>query len=152
MLHHHAASPKPTSTHPGIGQLRAGSPAVWLRPQTWSHQNSTPLRAAEVEEAQQRQERFRPVLATLFSGGNTPWDGRVRSALLDYPAQEDRPDLWVKADHDLPMTGVAAPFGTLGGLRFCGPAPIPRGGTPGRLGAAPGGHSCGLDHRRLTTS
>ena len=105
MPHYDAASPKPTSTHPGIDQLRAGSHAVWLRPETWSHQNSTPLRAAEVEEAKQRQERFRPVLANLFSGGGTPWDGRVRSALLDYPAQEDRPDLWVKADHDLPMTG-----------------------------------------------
>lgn len=105
MLHYDAASPKPTSTHPGIGQLRAGSHAVWLRPETWSHQNSTPLRPAEVEEAKQRQERFRPVLATLFSSGTTPWDGRVRSALLDYPPQDDRPNLLVKADHDLPMTG-----------------------------------------------
>ena len=80
MLYHDAASPKLNSTHPGIAQLQAGSHAVWRCARRRSHtEHSTPLRAAEVEEAQQRQERFRPVLATLFSGGDTPWDGRVHS-------------------------------------------------------------------------
>ena len=105
MIHHDAALPKIPSTPPGISQLRAGLPAVWLRPTDSAAENSTPLRAAEIDEARQRLERFRPVLATLFAGGATSWDGRVRSALLDYPRQTDLPPLLVKADHDLPMTG-----------------------------------------------
>jgi D-serine dehydratase len=91
--------------HDAASQLRAGGPAVWLRPAGKPTENSTPLRAEEIEEARQRLERFRPVLATLFSGNAGDWDGRVRSALLDYPLQRDLPPLLVKADHDLPMTG-----------------------------------------------
>ena len=105
MEHHDAALPKPASYQPAITQLQAGSPAVWLRPADRLTQNSTPLRTEEMEEARQRLERFRPVLATLFSGTAGGWDGRVRSALLDYPRQGDLPPLLVKADHDLPMTG-----------------------------------------------
>jgi D-serine dehydratase len=95
MIHHDAA----------LLQLQAGLPAVWLRPESSKAVNSTPLRASEIEEAKQRLERFRPVLATLFSEGTTRWDGRIRSALLEYPHQSDLPNVWVKADHDLPMTG-----------------------------------------------
>jgi D-serine dehydratase len=54
-------------------------------------------------EAEQRLSRFRPVLAGLFPAAD--WDGRIRSALLEYPQQADLPALLVKADHDLPMTG-----------------------------------------------
>ena len=100
--------------HPGIGQLRQGLAAVWLRPRGSRAENSTPLRPEEVDTARARLERFRPVLAALFAtpqGGATSqrvtpnWDGRVRSALLDYPRRADLPPLLVKADHDLPMTG-----------------------------------------------
>ena len=105
MNRHDAASPKYTSGPLSITQLRAGLPAVWLRPPGSLTENSTPLRAEEVEEARQRLERFRPVLATLFSRSAGNWDGRIRSALLDYPQQSDLPPLLVKADHDLPMTG-----------------------------------------------
>ena len=49
-------------------------------------------------------ERFRPALRQLFPASG--WDGRVRSALLDYATAPDLPaDLLVKADHALPMTG-----------------------------------------------
>jgi D-serine dehydratase len=90
-------------SEPTVARLRAGLPAVWLRPQDAASINQTPIRPEEISEAQQRLNRFRPVLAALFPA--TGWDGRIRSALLDYPPQEGLPSMLVKADHDLPMTG-----------------------------------------------
>ncbi len=59
---------------------------------------------ADVADASARMERFRPALAKLFPASG--WDGRVRSALLDYPVSPDLPArLLIKADHALPMTG-----------------------------------------------
>jgi D-serine dehydratase len=83
----------------------AALPTVWLRPPDSLTENSTPLQLEEVEDARQRLERFRPVLAALFATSTSNWDGRIRSELLDYPPQADLPPLLVKADHDLPMTG-----------------------------------------------
>ena len=83
--------------------LRAGLPAVWLRPVTATAVNQTPIRPEEIRTAEERLARFRPVLAALFPAAS--WDGRIRSALRDYPRQDGLPPLLVKADHDLPMTG-----------------------------------------------
>jgi D-serine dehydratase len=90
-------------SEPTVARLRAGLPAVWLRPQDAASINQTPIKPEEISEAQQRLNRFRPVLAALFPASG--WDGRIRSALLEYPPQEGLPSLRVKADHDLPMTG-----------------------------------------------
>jgi D-serine dehydratase len=90
-------------SEPTVVRLRAGLPAVWLRPKDAQSINETPIRQEEIREAEQRLKRFRPVLAALFPA--TGWDGRIRSALLDYPQQEGLPSMLVKADHDLPMTG-----------------------------------------------
>jgi D-serine dehydratase len=84
-------------------KLRAGLPAVWLRPVTATAVNQTPIQPEEIRAAQERLARFRPVLAALFPA--TSWDGRIRSALRDYPRQGGLPPLLVKTDHDLPMTG-----------------------------------------------
>ena len=83
--------------------LRAGLPAAWLRPATAGAVNQTPIQPEEIRAAEARLARFRPVLAALFPA--TSWDGRIRSALRDYPRQEGLPPLLVKTDHDLPMTG-----------------------------------------------
>ena len=86
-----------------LQNLRAGLPAVWLRPATTKAVNQTPIQPEEIRAAEERLARFRPVLAALFPA--TSWDGRIRSALRDYPDQDGLPPLLVKADHDLPMTG-----------------------------------------------
>jgi D-serine dehydratase len=96
------------SSQPTIARLRAGLPAVWLRPRDTRATNQTPIEPGEIAEAQQRLSRFRPVLAQLFPAAG--WDGRIRSALLAYPRQTTprqtgQPPTLVKADHDLPMTG-----------------------------------------------
>jgi D-serine dehydratase len=88
---------------PTIARLRAGLPAVWLHPTEPRRPDLTPIQPQEIAAAQARLERFRPVLAQLFPASG--WDGRIRSALLDYPPQAGLPSLLVKADHDLPMTG-----------------------------------------------
>ena len=88
---------------PTVARLRAGLPTVWLRPRPAPQSNPTPIQAEEISTAQQRLERFRPVLATVFPAAG--WDGRIRSSLLEYPRQDELPPIRVKADHDLPMTG-----------------------------------------------
>jgi D-serine dehydratase len=93
MSHNDAASQK----------LRAGLPAAWLRSVTATAVNQTPIQPEEIRTAEERLARFRPVLAALFPA--TSWDGRIRSALRDYPPQDGLPTLLVKTDHDLPMTG-----------------------------------------------
>jgi D-serine dehydratase len=102
MTRDHAASPELLS-QPTVARLRAGLPAVWLRPEGSQATNRTPIEPSEISEAEQRLSRFRPVLAALFPEAG--WDGRIRSSLLDYPQQAGLPSLRVKADHDLPMTG-----------------------------------------------
>jgi D-serine dehydratase len=86
-----------------VARLRDRLPAVWLRPHAAPRTDQTPITPGEIRDAEQRLGRFRPVLAALFPTAS--WDGRIRSALLEYPPQPDLPPLLVKADHDLPMTG-----------------------------------------------
>jgi D-serine dehydratase len=107
MAHSDAALQNP-SGNPIVARLRDGLPALWLRPRAAPRTDQTPITPGEIREAEQRLGRFRPVLAALFTTTNGPaasWDGRIRSALLEYPRQRDLPALLVKADHDLPMTG-----------------------------------------------
>jgi D-serine dehydratase len=97
------AAPQDPAGYPIVAQLRDRLPAVWLRPRSAAATNQTPLTPGEIRAAEQRLDRFRPVLAALFPAAR--WDGRIRSALLEYPRQADLPEILVKADHDLPMTG-----------------------------------------------
>jgi len=101
MAHNDAASQN-LYGNPIVARLRDRLPAVWLRSRA-SRTNQTPITPEEIRDAELRLARFRPVLAALFPAAN--WDGRIRSALLDYPRQPDLPAILVKADHDLPMTG-----------------------------------------------
>jgi D-serine dehydratase len=101
MAHNDAASQNRYG-NPIVARLRDRLPAVWLRTPA-SRTNQTPITPEEIRDAELRLDRFRPVLAALFPAAN--WDGRIRSALLDYPRQPDLPAILVKADHDLPMTG-----------------------------------------------
>jgi D-serine dehydratase len=98
---HH--TPSEYENDPTIARLRSGLPVVWLRPPTAEHTNTTPVMPEEVTAAQARLERFQPVLAALFP--TSGWDGRIRSPLREYPRQSGLPATWVKADHELPMTG-----------------------------------------------
>jgi D-serine dehydratase len=103
MAHFDAASQNP-SANPLVARLRDRLPALWLRPRGGLPRiDQTPITPEEIRDAEQRLDRFRPVLAALFPAAS--WDGRIRSALLEYPRQPDLPPLLVKADHDLPMTG-----------------------------------------------
>lgn len=107
MAHNDAALQNP-SGNPIVARLRDRLPALWLRPRAAPRTDQTPVTPGEIREVEQRLSRFRPVLAALFTTTNRPaasWDGRIRSALLEYPSQKDLPALLVKADHDLPMTG-----------------------------------------------
>jgi D-serine dehydratase len=107
MAHNDAALQNP-SGNPIVARLRDRLPALWIRPRAAPRTDQTPITPGEIREVEQRLSRFRPVLAALFtttSGPAASWDGRIRSALLEYPSQKDLPALLVKADHDLPMTG-----------------------------------------------
>jgi D-serine dehydratase len=96
------STPRDYDSDPTIARLRAGLPVVWLRSPTVKNA-TTSVTPEEIAAAQARLERFRPALAALFP--TTDWDGRIRSPLLEYPRQPGLPRMWVKADHDLPMTG-----------------------------------------------
>ena len=84
--------------------LRSGHTAVWLRSGVSGADSVTDvLPPLEIEAARQRFARFAPVLATLFADDG--WDGRIRSALVDFPAAPDSGTWLVKTDNMLPMTG-----------------------------------------------
>ncbi len=100
---HARSTPPDYASQPTIARLRAGLPAVWLRPPQGEGKDPTPIEPQEIADAQARLERFRPILAALFPAAG--WDGRICSPLRAYPRQSGLPALWVKCDHDLPMTG-----------------------------------------------
>lgn len=92
--------------------VRAGRPTVWRNPHRRAAREVLPGLAfglAEVRAAEARWRRFDPLLARLFPELET---GRIDSPFLPLDptlAAEvsglDAAHLWVKADHDLPVTG-----------------------------------------------
>jgi len=84
-------------------RLRADQTAVWRNPAPEPRVVDAAERA-KIEAAAARFARFAPLLRRLFPQDG--WDGVIRSALLDYRAPfAGLPQVLVKADHDLPMTG-----------------------------------------------
>ncbi|GJE16984.1 D-serine ammonia-lyase [Methylobacterium marchantiae] len=92
--------------------VREGRPTVWLNPHIEPAAEILPtlaLSLADVEAAEARWRRFDPLLRHLFDDLET---GRIDSALIPLTDAVARtisgPNggaVWVKADHDLPVTG-----------------------------------------------
>ncbi|GJE41789.1 D-serine dehydratase [Methylobacterium soli] len=92
--------------------VRRGQPTVWLNPHRAPTADGLPTRAvslADVEAALARWRRFEPLLARLFDELET---GRIDSPLRALSEPVARRVLggaggtvWVKADHELPVTG-----------------------------------------------
>ena len=87
-----------------LAALRAGRPTAWVRPAIANWSDVSPeIRPSEVEGARLRMARFAPVLRMLFASEG--WDGRVASTLIALDSGPGGGELFLKADHDLPMTG-----------------------------------------------
>lgn len=93
--------------------VRAGRPTVWIseaRRPCASVLPELPLQWSDVEVARERWRRFEPLLARLFPS-LAPIGGHIDSPLLRLsqaltgPASMSRQPAWLKADHDLPVTG-----------------------------------------------
>jgi D-serine dehydratase len=110
-------SPAIASGRRALDTLCQGGGAAWLRARVTDVGDlPTVIERDEVDAAADRLERFAPLLAALFP--TSGWDGRVRSALQDYPTPDGYVRL-VKADHALPLTGsVKARGGLHAVLRF----------------------------------
>jgi D-serine dehydratase len=82
----------------------ANEPTVLLRPGAVSTPSQSVVCLDDVALAQDRYERFSPVLRQLFP--DRGWDGRIASPLIGYlGAAPTAGRLMVKCDHALPMTG-----------------------------------------------
>nr|WP_047169312.1 D-serine ammonia-lyase [Sphingomonas sp. Y57] len=85
--------------------LRAGEPTIWSKGEPPLPRSSPSLALTRLADARARFDRFAPALGRLFGEGS--WDGRIRSPLRAYPiGADDRTGLWVKCDHELPLTGT----------------------------------------------
>jgi D-serine dehydratase len=107
------ALPRETSEDGAIpASVRRAEPTVWRNPHRSA---SAPVLAASVfseadmRRAEARWRRFDPLLAQLFDGTQ---DGRIDSPLLPVASDLARTllggasgSVWIKADHDLPVTG-----------------------------------------------
>ncbi|WP_019903704.1 D-serine ammonia-lyase [Methylobacterium sp. 77] len=92
--------------------VREGRPGVWLNPDLRPAAEFVPTLAfslADVEAAEARWRRFDPLLRYLFDDLET---GRIDSVLMPLADHVTRSiagpkggAVWVKADHDLPVTG-----------------------------------------------
>ena len=92
--------------------VRRGEPATWMNPGRRPAADAlaeAEMGAADLEAAEARWRRFAPLLARLFPEIE---DGRIDSCLLALPEATARAvvaggsgRVWVKADHDLPVTG-----------------------------------------------
>lgn len=92
-------------TPAAMPQMSDTYPTTWLRPAGPRRPASGIITSADVEDARDRLNRFAPVLAKLFDGDS--WDGQVRSDLIEYPHEQDGTETYfIKADHQLPMTGT----------------------------------------------
>jgi D-serine dehydratase len=86
-----------------IARLTAGLTTTWLRPSAQAP--TVPgLPLSEIQDVRRRFARFERPLARLFP--DSAWDGRIRSPFEPYPGKlSGAPELWVKSDARLPMTG-----------------------------------------------
>ncbi|MCJ2023150.1 D-serine ammonia-lyase [Methylobacterium sp. J-067] len=108
-----ATLPRETSGDDAIpAAVRRAEPIVWRNPHRGCAASvlaASAFSKADMRGAEARWRRFDPLLAKLFAGTQ---DGRIDSPLLPLPADLARRVLggapgsvWVKADHDLPVTG-----------------------------------------------
>ena len=107
------APPRGTSGELTIpAPVRRAEPTVWRNPHRRDAAAvlaASAFSEADMRRAEARWRRFAPLLAQLFDGTE---DGRIDSPLLPVAADLGRTMLgdgkgavWVKADHDLPVTG-----------------------------------------------
>jgi D-serine dehydratase len=107
------APPRETSDDGAIpAPVRRAEPVVWRNPHRGdaaSVMAASAFSEADMRHAEARWRRFDPLLARLFDGTA---DGRIDSPLLPVGSDLARTllgappgSVWVKADHDLPVTG-----------------------------------------------
>jgi D-serine dehydratase len=86
-----------------LEHLTAGIATTWLRP-IGPAPAVAGLPLPEITDVQRRFERFQRPLARLFP--DSGWDGQIQSPFERYPGTVSGvPELWVKSDARLPMTG-----------------------------------------------
>jgi len=103
-------------THPLLNELIATKPLFWINPQLRDTQESLsqlPLTVEQLEESSKRLQRFAPYLAQEFEELSN--DGIIESALINaaplqkqlsqYLKQPLAGNLWLKCDHQLPISG-----------------------------------------------
>jgi D-serine dehydratase len=85
-----------------LDRLARGESVIWLNDRRAVWPGPVPP-SIDIMAAERRWRRMAPLLAAIFPTDG--WDGHVRSALIRYPATAPVDRLYVKCDHDLPMTG-----------------------------------------------
>ncbi|MGH6616113.1 D-serine ammonia-lyase [Sphingomonas sp.] len=85
-----------------LERLARGESLIWFNDRRTAWPGPIPT-SVDTMAAARRWRRMAPLLAALFPADG--WDGHVRSALIRYPATAPVDRLYVKCDHDLPMTG-----------------------------------------------
>ena len=101
-----------------LKQLSRNAPCLWINPSLGEASPSTQtaeLSMADINEAEARLHRFAPLLQTLFPE-LTSSKGMIESELLNVPTLREhlisgppetsiQGELWIKADHNLPVAG-----------------------------------------------
>ncbi|QXZ09191.1 D-serine ammonia-lyase [Comamonas sp. Y33R10-2] len=106
---HPSSAPSALQTHI-IESLQSAKPTLWAG-RSAKEQSTHDISAQQVQQAVQRFERFAPLLMKLFPE-LTASNGRIESPLLQVPQMQqalqlpqEAGQLWVKADHSLPVAG-----------------------------------------------
>ena len=95
-----------------LQKLKKDQPWLWLNPDLGSTPD-TRLSMADIHDAESRLQRFAPLLQTLFpeliaSKGLIESELLAAPSMAKYLAKDATPllgQLWIKADHDLPVAG-----------------------------------------------
>ncbi|QQK80113.1 D-serine ammonia-lyase [Salicibibacter cibi] len=106
-----------TERHPALERIIRAEEVVWLNPNDQSfndYRSSLSLSLVDIKEAAARFRRFQPLIATLFPE-TAEEEGLIESSIVQIPKMQsdlsshyrvDLPGkLWVKADHELPISG-----------------------------------------------
>ncbi|MBN4055434.1 D-serine ammonia-lyase [bacterium AH-315-K03] len=100
-----------------LDNLSKEKPLLWLNPSLMENRATTkdnPFSLSDIEDAQQRLERFSPLLERLFpelkiSSGIIESELIPAPSMLDYLSNDKNRaitgKLWIKADHNLPVAG-----------------------------------------------